>query len=153
MPEVLAIIPARGGSKGVPKKNSRLLNGKPLIAYAIETALASTLITHIVVNTDDETIANIARQYNISCIIRPESMAQDDSPVYPVIETSLLEAEIETAKIFDLILLLQPTSPFRTGAETDAAIQMLWDHAEADGLISVTAVEDHHPCRMYSVDD
>jgi CMP-N,N'-diacetyllegionaminic acid synthase len=153
MPEVLAIIPARGGSKGVPKKNSRLLDGKPLIAYSIETALASTLITDIVVNTDDDTITNIAEQYSVACIKRDESMAQDDSPVYPVIESSLLDIEKKTGKIFDLILLLQPTSPFRTGKQTDAAIQMILDHAEINGLISVTQVGDQHPSRMYSVDD
>ncbi|HSC52902.1 MAG TPA: acylneuraminate cytidylyltransferase family protein [Phnomibacter sp.] len=153
MPEVLAIIPARGGSKGVPKKNSRLLDGKPLIAYAIETALASTLITHIVVNTDDEEIASIARRYTVDVLMRDAEMAQDNSPVYPVLEQSLLQAEATTGKLFDIVILLQATAPFRTGIETDTVIQQFIDHPQMEGLISVIPVEDEHPSRMYQLDD
>lgn len=152
MKDVLAIIPARGGSKGVPGKNKRMLDGKPLIAYAIETALTSQLITHILVNTDSIEIASVAHSYGVQTLMRPADQGLDDSPIYPVIESSLFFAESSEQKTFDYILLLQPTTPFRTGLEADNAIQLIFDHPSIDGIISVNKVDDHHPSRMYTID-
>lgn len=148
-PSVLAIVPARGGSKGVPGKNSRLLHHKPLIGYAIETSLASKKITCTVVNTDSEAIAAIAQPYAVHVQMRESALATDEAPILPVIQSTVAYAETRTGISFDIILLLQPTAPFRTGADADAVIQLLIDHPEKDGVISVVPVGDNHPSRMY----
>lgn len=151
--KTLAVIPARGNSKGVPGKNIRLLGGIPLILHAIQTARESKRITDFAVNTDSEAIAAVARDAGAAVIMRPPQMALDDSPVMPAVIQTLNACQKETGEAFDLVVLLQPTSPFRTGEDADRIVSMLEQDATIDGVISVVPVGDHHPARMYSVDE
>ncbi|GAB4366779.1 MAG: acylneuraminate cytidylyltransferase family protein [Elainellaceae cyanobacterium] len=132
----IAIIPARGGSKGVPRKNVLPLAGKPLIAYSIEDAKEATLVNCVYVSTDDPEIAEVSRQYGAEVIQRPDQLAGDTASS----ESALIHAlaEVEKAGISpDLIVFLQCTSPIRTGAEIDQAIQKL-QAEQADSLLSVS---------------
>ena len=149
---VLAIIPARGGSKGVPGKNIRDLGGKPLIAHTIECALQATRVTRTVVSTDDETIAEIARQYGADVpFMRPLDLATDRALAIPVIQHALETTERLDGTTYDAIVMLQPTTPFRTAADLDAALELL-EKSGADSVISVVDVEGHHPARMKYLD-
>lgn len=114
---ILALIPARGGSKGVPNKNIKLINGKPLIAWTIKKALASELIDRVVVSTDSEAIADIAKQYGAEVIIRPAEFATDTASTQDVMvhALSVIPAEI--------LVLLQPTSPYRSNGLIDECIR------------------------------
>lgn len=140
--KILAIIPARGGSKTIPKKNIRLLNGKPLISYSIEQAKKSNYIDKLIVSTDDEEIKNIAEEYGAEVQLRPDELAQDDSPTLPVLQYVVKKLEKEGFKS-DIIVLLQPTSPFRVEGEVDRAIEKIEKEESADSLISVSKVPDH----------
>jgi CMP-N,N'-diacetyllegionaminic acid synthase len=148
-PLVLAIIPARAGSKGVPGKNKRLLDNTPLIAYAIQTAKQSRYVSDVVVNTDDPDIAPIALHYGVPVKMRDKKLAEDDSPVFPSIVDSLEFMEKQKGIAYDIVMLLQPTSPFRTGSDADQSIELLIQMPEFDGVVSVVKVEDCHPSRMY----
>lgn len=122
---ILGLIPARGGSKGVKRKNIKLLNGKPLIVYSIEEALKSTYINKIVVSTDDPEIANISIKYKAEIpFIRPKKLAKDHTPDFPVIEHALLWFDNHNWKV-DYIVFLRPTNPFRTASEIDKAIEKI----------------------------
>ena len=143
---VLAIIPARGGSKGVPRKNIREVAGKPLIAWTIEEAKKSGYIDRVVISTDDQEIADIAVQWGGEIpFLRPAELARDDSPgIAPVIHI------LTTSDFFyDLVVLLQPTSPLRTIEDIDGAIaQMVNKNATA----CVSVVEpDKSPYWMYTM--
>lgn len=152
-PKVLAIIPARGGSKGVPGKNIRLLDGKPLIAYAIECAAQSESITNCLVNTDDEEIAAIARSFEGEVIMRQPGQGADDSPILPVILSTLDYAEKHYAVHYDLVILLQVTAPLRRAEDVDAVVQLFENANGPDGVISVVPMSDTHPARMYQLDE
>lgn len=145
---VLAIIPARGGSKGVPRKNIREVAGKPLIAWTIEAAGKSQYIDRIVVSTDDPEIAGVAAQWGGEVpFLRPSELAQDDTPgIAPVIHmVTTLQPE------YDLVVLLQPTSPLRTAEDIDGAVAMLMT---AGAKTCVSVVEpDKSPYWMYSLDN
>lgn len=144
--KVIAIIPARSGSKGVPGKNSALVCGKPLISYTIEAALASKLISKIVVSSDGAEILNIARKYpDVFIHERQVELASDTSPVTETVYEILKKEAIQ----FDFILLLQATAPIRTGKQIDEAILSLKSKQEYNTLISVVAMYDTHPARMY----
>ena len=108
--KIVAIIPARGGSKGIPRKNVRLMNNKPLISYAIMTALRTDMIDDVLVSTDDEEIANISRMYSAKVIIRPEQLATDAVTLDPVIYHAVKCYEEENEKV-DIVITMQPTSP------------------------------------------
>ncbi|HMB89591.1 MAG TPA: acylneuraminate cytidylyltransferase family protein [Rhodothermales bacterium] len=144
---VLGIIPARGGSKGVPRKNIRMVGGKPLIAYTIEAARTSICLTRFLVSTDDDEIASVATSFGAPVLERPPNLAADDTPMIPVIEDVLVHVEAEDGP-YDMVVLLQPTTPLRTAADIDTAVQKLKD-TSADSIISVYRVEDCHPSRMY----
>lgn len=146
---VLVIIPARGGSKGVPQKNIKLLGGKPLIAHAIDCALGSKKATKVVVSTDDDAIASAANQYPIEVIKRPSELAEDDSNVV----TAVTYTYDYLKEDFDVIVLLQPTAPLRTSADLDAVIDLLEKNKNADGVISVVPMDDVHPARMYDLNE
>lgn len=121
---IIAIIPARGGSKGIPRKNMRLLAGKPLIAYSIEAAFKSKYINRVVVSTEDDEIAEISKKYGAEVIERPEELATDSAPTEPVIEHVLEWLKEQEYYKPDIIILLQPTSPLRTGKHIDEALDM-----------------------------
>lgn len=147
----LGIIPARGGSKGVPYKNIRLVGRRPLIAYTIEAAAGSNSLAHYLVSTDDSKIAAIARKHKAPVLMRPPELAADNTPMVPVIQHALrvLQASGET---FDVVVVLQPTTPLRQPADIDNSLRLLAD-TSADTVISVYQVDDHHPARMYRLLD
>jgi len=133
---ILAIIPARGGSKGIPRKNIRLLAGKPLIAYTIKAALKSKYIDKVVVSTEDEEIAEVAKIYGAEVIKRPKKLAKDDITLDPVIYHALnLIEKMEGAK-YNLVVTIQPTSPLLSAETIDKAIKIMLSK-NYDTLISV----------------
>ncbi len=137
--KILALIPARGGSKGIPKKNIKKLGGKELIRYSIELGLACTMIDQVVVSTDDEAIADVSRQAGASVpFLRPAALADDRSPTIDTVIHALQFFEAK-GQIFDAVCLLQATSPFRTQEELHSAIQQ-FEQKQADSLISVREV-------------
>ncbi len=148
--KVIAIIPARGGSKGVPGKNLREVYGKPLIAWTIECALAARGLDRIVISSDDEAILAVARRYDgVLAHARPCNLAEDDTPIVPVIAHELVAAESEGFGPFDAILLLQPTAPMREPFHIEQAIAAL--SVGVNAVISVCAMHDMHPARMYKM--
>jgi len=137
--KVLGVIPARGGSKRLPRKNLAPLGGKPLIAYTIEAARGAGRLFRAVVSTDDEEIAICARSLGADVpFIRPAELARDDSPVTSV----LLHALDRLGADADAVALLQPTSPLRTSEDIDRAIE-LFDSTRADTVTAVSAARDH----------
>lgn len=131
----VAVIPARGGSKGIPRKNIRTLHGKPLIYYTIQAALKAKTIHRVVVTTDDEEIAYVARQFGVNVRMRDASLAKDDIPLDPVIYDVISQLEQQQNKL-DAIVTIQPTSPLITPQSIDKAVQQL--HATpVDTVISV----------------
>jgi len=132
-PEVLAIIPARGGSKSIPQKNVRKLAGHPLIAYSIAAGLQSKYVTRTIVSTDSELIAEVARNYGAEVpFLRPPSLAMDDTPDYPVMKHVLDWLAAEENFRPEVIVQLRPTSPLRPGDCVDTAVETLLAHPEAD---------------------
>lgn len=151
MKRVLGIIPARGGSKGVPRKNIREVAGKPLIAYSIMAAQSSRLLTRCIVSTDDTETAEISAALGCEVMERPAELAQDDTPTVSVVKHIFERLESED-ELFDYGLVLQPTSPLRTGLDIDSALQALFQ-SDADSIVSVYQVSDHHPARMYKLNN
>ncbi|HKA42730.1 MAG TPA: acylneuraminate cytidylyltransferase family protein [Burkholderiales bacterium] len=138
----LGIIPARGGSKRLPGKNLQPLRGKPLLAYTIEAASASRRLTAVVVSTDSEAIARCARACGADPQgLRPKELARDDSPVSGALIDALRKYE-RNHPLVDAIVLLQPTSPFRSGKHIDEAIAA-FEARKADTVTSVRRVKDH----------
>ncbi|WP_046755613.1 acylneuraminate cytidylyltransferase family protein [Kordia jejudonensis] len=136
---ILAVIPARGGSKGVPGKNKKLLHGKPLIQYSIDAALQSKHISEVVVTTDDEEIMAISKSLGANVpFVRPKHLAEDTTPTLPVIQHVISYFEA-AGKHFDSICLLQPTSPFRPAGFLDQALQT-FQEKQTDALVSVLEV-------------
>ena len=146
---VLAIIPARAGSKGVKDKNIREINGKMLIDYTVEAALRSTKLTTIVLSTDYKVLLNRCWNDRVMVYRRPPELATDNASVVDVALGILSNFAIFGYTTPDAVMLLQPTSPMRTGADIDAAITELEEHPDAQGVISVTKCEDDHPARTY----
>lgn len=134
----LAIIPARGGSKRLPKKNILNLAGKPLIAWTIEAALQSRYLDTVVVTSDDDDILTVSAQPGINILKRPDSLATDTASTFDV-----LEHVVKHSNVHDYIVLLQPTSPLRNATHIDQAIELL-ERKKADAIISVTKME-HSP--------
>ena len=137
--EILCLILARGGSKSIPRKNIRILAGKPLIAYSIECAKQSELIRRVIVSTDDTEIAEIAKQCGAEVpFIRPKELAQDLTPDLPVLQHALQWLEQNEGYLPDLIVDLRPTGPIRRPKTIDTAIRLMLQKPEADSLKSVT---------------
>jgi N-acylneuraminate cytidylyltransferase/CMP-N,N'-diacetyllegionaminic acid synthase len=149
---MLAIIPARGGSKGLPGKNIRLLDGKPLIAHTIEAALASKKITKIIISTDDESIAAVCRDYDVEIpFMRPKELAGDNSLIVETYLYTLKRINEEQGTDFDSIIALLPTCPLRTGEDIDKAVE-IFERKNADSVISF--YEAPHPVQWYrTIDD
>ena len=129
----LAIIPARGGSKGIKRKNIRDLDGRPLIEYTIDAAKTSDAVDRVIVSTDDQEIANVAAAAGAEVpFMRPDELARDDTPTEPVLTHALKELDEE----FDQFVLLQPTSPLRTAEHVTEAITK-YEQSESESLLSV----------------
>lgn len=133
--KILGIIPARGESKGILKKNIKLLNSKPLIAYTIEAALTSNLY-RVIVSTDCEEISNISKEYGAEVMMRPSHLAEDKTPTLPVLQDVILKLNEK----FDAVMTLQPTSPLRTLEDINKSIEIFSSDKEADSLVSVVEV-------------
>lgn len=141
-PRVLVVIPARGGSKGIPRKNLRSLAGSPLITYSIRTALASVHHPLVVVSTDDEEIAVVSRMAGAKVHMRPSRLAVDATTLDPVIHEAVRGLEAELGHSFDLVITQQPTSPLLKASSLDAAISRMLADPTIDTTIS--AVNDTH---------
>src|SRR3954464_5723644 len=149
---VLGIVPARGGSKGVQRKNIRLLGGRPLLAYTAEVALMSCRLSRVILSTENEEIAEVGRRCGLEVpFMRPTALAADDTPTLPVVQDALrkLEAEGDT---FDAVLILQPTTPLRRPEDIDGAIELL-ERTGAGSVISFVDVGEKHPARMKFIDE
>jgi len=151
--EILALIPARGGSKSIPRKNIRSLAGHPLIAYSIAAAAQSSLVCRTIVSTDDEDIARIARGYGAEApFLRPAELAQDDSTDFPVFTHALSWLKQHEAYQPEVVVQLRPTSPIRPPSCVDQAIQTLLDHPAADSVRGVIP-SGQNPYKMWRMDE
>ncbi len=150
---VLGLIPARGGSKGVRRKNIKPLAGKPLLAYTTEAALAAKRLTRIILSTEDKEIADVGQSCGIEVpFLRPTELAQDHTPTLPVVQHALHWLE-ERDERFDAICLLQPTSPLRRAVDIDACIELL-ERSDADAVVSVLPVPtEYNPHWVYFRDE
>jgi len=143
---VLAIIPARYGSKGVPGKNWRVFDGKPLISYTIESALKSEFISEIVVSSNADEVINLVSDFSeIKLHKRSHLLSTDESPIADTVLDILSQQEV----IPEYLCLLQPTSPLRTSKQIDKAIELLQKSTFHNSLISMVRMDDIHPARMY----
>lgn len=133
--EILGIIPARGGSKGIKRKNLKEILGKPLVAYSIEAGINSKLITKVVVSTEDSEIKEISLKYGAEVIDRPIELAKDETKTAPVMMHVLDELEKDGYKP-DYVVLLQPTSPQRNGEFLDKALEFFFENKEYDSCFS-----------------
>ncbi|MDO8125418.1 MAG: acylneuraminate cytidylyltransferase family protein [Candidatus Hermodarchaeota archaeon] len=141
-PQFLAIIPARGGSKGVPRKNIRMLADKPLVCHTIQTALGSQYLDRIIVSTDDKEIAKISIECSAEVpFMRPEELARDETATEPVLQHVVEWLNEKEGYCPEYVVLLQPTSPFLDSAVIDQGIEIIQKET-ADSLLSV--VEDRH---------
>lgn len=148
-PKTISIIPARGGSKGVPRKNIKLFAGKPLIAHTIEEALKSKYLDTVIVSTEDQEVENISKEYGAKVVKRPNILAKDNSPtidaIFHVLEFLKIQNEEQT-----VVVLLQPTSPLRNFQDIDNAINLFLTN-ECESVISVCESE-HPPYWAYKID-
>lgn len=143
--EILVLIPARGGSKGIPRKNLRALNGRPLIYYAIQTALRSTFKVDVYVSSDDDEILNIANASGAKVLKRDASKANDATTLDPVVYDAYLRISKIEKKEYDLIITLQPTSPLLKTKSLDNAINLLINKSDID-----TVIAGGHPAKVFS---
>lgn len=142
----LAVIPARGGSKRLPRKNLLDLSGKPLITWSIEAGLKSKYIDKVIVSSDDTEILEVSRMYGADTLERPKKLATDTATTFDTIKHTL-----EKIEKYDYIILLQPTSPLRTTEHIDEAIELL-ENKNADAIIS-TCEMDHSPLWSNTIDE
>ena len=144
--KIISIIPARGGSKGLPKKNILELAGKPLIAWTIESSLKSKYISKTIVSSDCDEILNISSKYGSEILKRPDELASDTATTFDALKHTL-----ENVGKYDYVVLLQPTSPLRSEKHIDEAIELLKEK-NADAIISVCEVE-HSPLWSNTLDE
>lgn len=148
---VLGIITARGGSKGIPRKNIIPVGGKPLLQYTADAARAARRLTRVVLSTDDPEIAEVGRRCGVEVpFLRPPELARDDTPTLPVIQDVLRRLEA-AGEHYDAVLILQPTNPLRRPSDIDGAIELL-ERTGADSVISFVEVGEKHPARMKFID-
>jgi CMP-N-acetylneuraminic acid synthetase len=146
---ILGVITARGGSKGIPGKNVKELGEKPLIAYTIEVAKVSKLISHLIVSTDDEKIANVCRDYGADVpFIRPAELATDTAAHVEVMQHAVNFMENKLGLKFDYIVILQPTSPFRKVEDIDDTLKKIINNPRADSAVSLVEIENNHPIKI-----
>ncbi|MHB8820005.1 MAG: acylneuraminate cytidylyltransferase family protein, partial [Bellilinea sp.] len=151
-PEVLAVIPARGGSKGIPHKNFRPFAGHPLIAYSIMAARQAETVTRVIVSTDDPQIAAAAREYGAEVpFMRPDELAQDNTLDLPVFQHALAWLIANEAYSPDVVVHLRPTSPVRPIGLVDEAVRLLLDNPEADSVRGVVPA-GQNPHKMWRID-
>ena len=151
--KILGVIPARGGSKGIPHKNLYNLNGKTLISYTIESAKQSKYLTRFIVSTDSKEIAQVAKQYSASVpFIRPAELATDEALSVDVMKHAVLEMERQDVLRYEFLVMLQPTTPLRPAGLIDKVIEKLIKTG-CDTVITMVDVEAYHPARMYRIEN
>jgi len=144
---VLGIVTARGGSKGIPRKNIVPLLGKPLLEYTADAALSAKRLTRVILSTEDEEIAHIGRQCGLDIpFLRPVELAADDTPTISVLQDAVRRLEASGER-YDAVLTLQPTNPLRLPEDIDGSIEQL-EESGADSVISFVDVGEKHPARM-----
>ncbi len=149
--EIMGIIPARAGSKGIHRKNMVDLNGKPLLKYSIDAAKNSRFITRVVMTTDDAEFAEYGRKNGIDVLMRPESLSDDTALIKDVIAFHIKELA-ETGYKPDIIVLLQPTSPLRTEKHIDEALEKMIEDPEADAVVSLVEVpHEYSPLKIMKI--
>lgn len=152
-PHILAVTLARGGSKGVPRKNLRLLNGHPLIAYTIVEAKRAKLVSRVIVSSDDDEIRLVAIQYGAEApFARPADISTDTARPIDGDMHALMWAEADEGREYDYFVELLCTNPMKTAEDIDAALQKLIT-TKADSVIAVARLEDHHPIRIKKIVD
>jgi CMP-N-acetylneuraminic acid synthetase len=150
--EILALIPARGGSKSIPRKNIKPLAGYPLIAYSIAAALAAETVTRVIVSTDDEEIARISRYYGAETpFLRPTQFSQDATPDLPVFRHALEWLRDNQDYQPDIVVQLRPTSPFRRVWHIDQAVEHLLENPETDSIRAV-CIPFQNPYKMWKIE-
>lgn len=148
----LAIIPARSGSKGLPNKNIKPLCGKPLMAWSIEVGLQSDYIDEVVVSTDSQEYAEIAKSYGAQVpFLRPKELSSDTSTTFDSIKHTIDFYKEELKKEFDYIVLLEPTSPLRQISDIDNAIKILFETQDADSIVGICKTESQNPAFLISL--
>ncbi len=151
--KIMAVIPARGGSKGVPRKNITLLGGKPLIYYTIDVSHRSGLIDAAIVSTDDREIAEVAMKYGADVpFLRPPELAQDDSPDIDYLQHALEWVESNRGWDPEILVILQPTMPFRTVEDVDNTIRFMIDR-KCDSVRTIAIPTHITPYKMWFLDD
>jgi N-acylneuraminate cytidylyltransferase len=148
--KVLAIIPARKGSKGIPGKNIKSLGGIPLVGHTISAAQGSSHVTDIVVSTDDTEVINIANSYGVRYEIRGDEYADDFTPLLPDVLYHVLD---QVGYSYDVVLVLEPTYPFRSSSTIDKVVEKVLKK-DCDWVVTVSPVRDHpHRCRIIKNDN
>lgn len=151
--KVLCIIPARGGSKGIPKKNLLKIGGFSLLERAILTAEKSNYIDTIIVSSDSKEIINLANSYgDYAPFIRSKELSSDECPSLPVFQDALKRAEERTGDVFDLLVVLEPPCPFRLGKHIDEALELAVKK-KSSSIVSLVEVSDEHPIRIKKLSD
>jgi CMP-N-acetylneuraminic acid synthetase len=150
---ILAVTLARGGSKGIHKKNIRLINGVPLIAYTIVEALRSKYVSRYIISTDDEEIRSISLKYGAEApFLRPAELSSDEATSASAVQHAVDWCEKEEKTKYDYVIELMCTNPMKTSHDIDAVLQKLIE-TDADSVIGVTKLEDHHPARAKKIVD
>jgi CMP-N-acetylneuraminic acid synthetase len=150
--KVIVIIPARGGSKGIPRKNIRSFGGYPLLAYSIAAGLAAETVQRVIVSTDDEEIAQVAQSFGAEVpFLRPSEFAQDRTPDLPVFQHALSWLAENESYRPDIVVQLRPTSPFRRVSHVDQAVYRLVERPQADSIRAV-CVPFQNPFKMWRVE-
>ena len=150
---ILGLIPARGGSKGVPKKNIKSLMGKPLIEYTVNSGKESKYIDHLIVSTDSEEIANVCKNIPVDVpFIRPDYLASDTAKAIGVIKHAIEIMEKIDGVVYDLVVYLEPPNPLRIVEDIDKCIEM-FDENQPDCVVSVQEANQFHPILMKQIED
>lgn len=149
---ILGLIPARGGSKGIPRKNIKLLAGKPLLAYTADATLAARSLSRVILSTDDEEIAAVGRACGLDVpFMRPSELALDTTPSLPVVQHALRWLE-QRGEHYDAVCLLQPTNPLRHAEDINGCVALLQEH-ELDAVVTVLPVPaEYNPHWVYMPD-
>lgn len=151
--KILAVVTARGGSKGLPGKNIKILNGKPLVAWTLEQIKNSKYIDRCIVSTDSSEIAEVCEEYGVKVPeLRPEYLATDEASSMDVLEYTIKREEIQ-GRTYDYIMLLEPTSPLRKKGDLDNIIRLAGDNHDRDGVISVGQVQLEHPMLIKKISE
>lgn len=150
---ILAVIPARGGSKGIPRKNLVVIGDKPLIEHSIDAAINCPKINKLIVSTDDNTIAEVARKNKVDVpFIRPSCLGSDQASSWSVMKHAAEFFESRNVQ-FDAFLMLQPTTPLRPASLIEESINLLEENPQATSVVSLVDVGANHPHRMYKIVD